>query len=86
MTLLANYAMQKWKIYYTLLLSVKKIETKRNYKVLDRKIRNPEKRLRDFLFINKDYQAVGKVIRDLWELRKTLLKQIDSQKKKQNNI
>ena len=50
------------------IIKCKKLETKRNYKVLDKKIRNPEKRLRDFLFINKDYQAVGKVIRDLWEL------------------
>ena len=64
------------------IIKCKKLETKRNYKVLDKKIRNPEKGLREFLCINKDYQAVGKVIRDLWELRKTLLKQIDSQKKK----
>ena len=68
------------------IIKCEKLATKRNYLVLDKKIRNPEKRLRNFLFINKDYQAVGKVIRDLWELRKTLLKQIDSQKKKQNNI
>ena len=36
-------------------------------------------RLRTLLFKNKNFQTVGKVMRDLWKLRKTPLKHINSQ-------
>ena len=60
-------------------MKCKKLESKRDYNILNKKIKSPELRLRTLLFKNKNFKAVGKVIRDLWELRKTLLKQINSQ-------
>lgn len=60
------------------IIKCKKLEAKRDYKVLNKKTRNPENRLRELLFKNHDYQAVSRVIRELWEHRKILLKQIDS--------
>ena len=58
------------------MVKCEELESKRDCKILDREIKNPELRLRTLLFKNEDFQAVGKLIRNLWELRKSLLKQI----------
>ena len=34
--------------------------------------------MRILLFRNKNYQATSKMLRDLWELRKNILKQIET--------
>ena len=54
------------------------LESKRDYKILDKEIKNPELRLRTLLFKNEDIQAVGKLIRNLWDLRKKPVKTIKS--------
>ena len=61
------------------MMKYEELESKRDYKLLDKEIKNPELRLRTLLFKNEDFQAVGKFIRNLWELRKSLLTQINPQ-------
>ena len=58
-------------------IKYKKIEEKRNYNIINKDIKNPEERMRILLFRNKNYQAVSRMLRDLWELRKKILKQIE---------
>ena len=54
------------------IIKCKKLETGRDYRVIDKNIRNPEERLRKLLYRNKKYQEVGKMIKDLWTLRRDL--------------
>ena len=52
------------------LIKCKELENKRDYKLIDRNIQNPEERLRELLYKNKEHQEVGKLIKNLWMLRK----------------
>ena len=69
----------------------KKLEEKRDYNLLDRNITDSEDRMRILLFRNKKCYEVGKMIKELWTLRRNLLKmeqdkrrnQIDTEKSKQ---
>ena len=58
------------------IITCKKLESKRNYKVINKNIRNPEIRMRILLFRNKNHQLVSNMLRDLWELRKNIVKTI----------
>ena len=58
------------------IIKCKKLEGSRNYEILNKDIKDPEVRLRAFLFRNKNYKQVSKQIRDLWEHKKKLIKQI----------
>ena len=62
------------------IITCKKLESKRNYKVINKNIRNPEIRMRILLFRNKNHQDVSNTLMDLWELRKVLLKQLENKK------
>ena len=42
----------------------------RNYQLIDKNIRNPEERLRELLYKNKEHQEIGKLIKNLWIHRK----------------
>ena len=55
----------------------KMLEKKRNDKVINKDIVDPEERMKDFLFRNKDYAEVRKVIRDIWVLRNQKLKELE---------
>ena len=50
------------------IIKCKSLESKRDYKVIDKNIRNPEERMRILLFRNKNHQDVSNMLRDLWEL------------------
>ena len=50
------------------------LEIKRNYNIINKDIKVPEERMRALLFRNKNHQAVSKMLRDLWELRKKNIK------------
>ena len=53
------------------------MEGKRNDKVINKNIIDPEERMKDFLFRNKEYAEVRKVIRDIWVLRNQKLKDLE---------
>merc|ERR1711888_466671 len=46
-------------------------------RVINKNIVDPEERMKDFLFRNKEYAEVRKVIRDLWVLRNRKLKDLE---------
>ena len=54
------------------IIKCKKLENKRDYKLIDRNIQNPEDWLRKLLYKNKEHQEVGKLIKNLWTLTKDL--------------
>ena len=49
-------------------------------------ITDPEERMKDLLFRNKNYKETSKVIRDLWVLRRQLLKEKETSKEEQDDI
>ena len=53
------------------------LEQKRDYDLLDIDIRDPEERMRVLLFRDERRQSIGKMIRNLWELRRQQLKEIE---------
>merc|ERR1712179_755110 len=55
----------------------KKLESVKDYNLLDRNIREPEDRMRKLLYRDDRSWRVGKQIKDLWELRRKLLKEIE---------
>ena len=55
----------------------KKLESVRDYNLLDRNIRDPEDRMRKLLYRDDRSWRVGKQIKDLWDLRRKLLKEIE---------
>merc|ERR1711909_213930 len=50
------------------------IEDKRNYDLINKKLRDPEERMRALLFRNENHQEVGRMIKALWDLRDKMLK------------
>merc|ERR1711895_269905 len=63
-------------IYFT--IKCKVLEGKRNDRVINKNIIDPEERMKDFLFRNKEYAEVRKVIRDIWVLRNQKLKELEN--------
>ena len=55
-------------------MECKALETTRNYDVLDWSIEDPEERMIKFLFKQEDYQGAGKMVKELWFKRRTILK------------
>ena len=53
-------------------IKCEKLESKRDYGVIDQYIQNPEERMRKLLFENEHHQEIGKMIKNLWMLRKEL--------------
>ena len=49
----------------------------RDYDLLDRNISDPEERMRILLFRDNRSLRIGKLIRDLWDLRRQQLKEIE---------
>merc|ERR1711874_658992 len=52
------------------IIKCEKLENKRDYKLIDKNTQNPEERLRKLLYKNKKHKEVGKLIKNLWKLRK----------------
>ena len=55
----------------------KSLEQKRDHNLLDTDIRDPEERMRILLFRDERRQSIGKMIRNLWELRRQQLKELE---------
>ena len=55
----------------------KELEQVRDYDLLDRNISDPEERMRILLFRDDRSLRIGKLIRDLWDLRRQQLKEIE---------
>merc|ERR1712179_177357 len=62
-----------------------KLEQIRDYNLLDKNISNPEDRMRTLLFKNDRRLKMGKLIRDLWDLRRKLLKETEKLTGGRNN-
>merc|ERR1712179_453678 len=65
-----------------------KLEGKRNYDLINKELIDPEERMRALLFRNENHQEVGRMIKELWDLRGKMLKDKkttikNNQKKKQ---
>ena len=56
------------------IVKCKKLEKKRNSSVINYKILDPEERMKDLLYRNKEFRSTSRVVRDLWTLRRQLLK------------
>ena len=54
------------------LIKCEKLEEKREARVLDGSIQDPEEMLRILLFENEKYQETGRIIRNMWMLRKNM--------------
>ena len=53
------------------------LEQKRDYNLLDKDISDPEERMRILLFRDERRQSIGKLIKNLWDHRRQLLKEIE---------
>ena len=62
----------------------KKLKKKRNNSVINTGILDPEERMKDLLFRNKDFRSTSRIIRDLWTLRGQLLKGLENRLQKGN--
>ena len=58
----------------------KKLEGVRNYELLDKNINNSEERMRKFLYRDNRCWEVGKMIKDLWDQRRKILKEMEKEK------
>ena len=50
------------------------LEGKRNYGIIDIRIQDPEERMIELLCRQKKHQEVGKMIKNLWNRRKAIMK------------
>ena len=66
------------------ILKCSKLEKKRDPAIINRNINDPEERMKDLLFRNKDHIRVSKQVRELWILRRDLLKEIKKGKTPEN--
>jgi len=55
-------------------IKCEKLEDKRNYDLINKKLSDPEERMRALLFRNENHQEVGRMIKALWDLRGKMLK------------
>ena len=62
-----------------------KLESKRNYEIIDRGIAEPGKRLVHCLFKQRKYQETGKMIKSMWYTRKNIIEQGKKEKKQDKN-
>ena len=67
------------------LLMCSSLEKGRNYSIINKNIDEPKTRLIDCLFKNKEHQKVGKMIKDMWSIRKDNLKAKKEENKINNN-
>ena len=53
-------------------IKCEKLESKREHRLIDSYTQNPEEKLRKLLFENEKHQEIGRMIRNLWMLRKSM--------------
>merc|ERR1712121_114452 len=56
------------------MLKCPRLEKRRDQEILDNGIEDPEKKLTHFLFKQKNHQEKGKMIKDMWYARRSILK------------
>ena len=61
------------------------MEKRRNYNILDNNVKVPEERLIQFLYRQKSHQETGKMIKDMWYARRSILKYEEDTRKKVNS-
>ena len=54
-------------------IKCKKLEKNRDYSTINKDIKGTETKMRELLYRNKNYQEVGRLIKNLWTLRKELI-------------
>merc|ERR1712179_771878 len=69
-------------IHFT--IKCEKLEQKRNYNLIDKKIDDPEERMRVLLFRNENRQEVSRMIKGMWDTRGLLLKERERNRKNKN--
>ena len=62
-------------------IKCEKLEGKRNYELINKELIDPEERMRALLFRNENHQEVGRMIKELWDLRGKMLKDKKTTKK-----
>ena len=62
------------------------LEKKRDYNIIDRSIVEPKARLINCLFRQNEYQKTGKMIKDMWGIRRNKLKDKDKNMKGNKNM
>ena len=55
------------------IIKCKSLEPKRNYNLIDKDIDDPEERMRKLLYRNEKHQEIGRLIKNLWSLRRELI-------------
>ena len=65
-------------------MDCEKMETYRNYDLIDKDILDPEERMRTLLFRNNRFQETGEMIKNLWFKRKYLLGDYREKEKKKD--
>ena len=66
------------------LMDCEKMETYRNYDLIDKNILDPEERMRTLLFRNNRFQETGEMVKNLWFKRKYLLGDYKEKEKKKD--
>merc|ERR1711888_369032 len=61
------------------------LERRRNYNILDSRLQVPEERLIQCLYKQKSYQETGKMIKEMWYARRSILKYEEDTRKKVNS-
>ena len=61
------------------------LEIKRDYNIIDKDISNPEERMRILLYRNENHQEVGRLVKNLWTLRKALTNKLVTEPKKKHH-
>merc|ERR1711867_310452 len=56
------------------IINCKALEAGRNHNLIKENIKDPEEKMIDLLFKNKEHQNVGKMIKRLWYIRRDLMK------------
>ena len=62
------------------------LEKRRNYNIIDRSIIEPKERLIKCLFRQKEHQKTGKMIKEMWGIRRNRLKYEKKNKKANKNV
>ena len=60
-------------VYFTVKCS--KLEQKSNHDLIDKEIKNPEDRMKELLFRNNNHIEISQMIKNMWVLRRALLKE-----------
>merc|ERR1711867_101426 len=56
------------------IINCRALEAGRNHNLIKESIKDPEEKMIDLLFKNKEHQNVGKMIKRLWYIRRDLMK------------